>query len=177
MNSLTGQNIVLYHGSEKIITEPVWGIGRKNNDFGLGFYCTESEELAKEWSVTMDHNGFANRYSFSIQDLRVLYLNSEEYTILNWVAVLVSHRLFRIKNPIAGHAKKYLLEHFDVNVNAYDVIVGYRADDAYYDFADAFLNKTITVEQLAAAMNKGKKILINHRLKVCYGFPVFWAAA
>ena len=42
--------IVLYHGSEQIIEEPTFGKGKQNNDFGLGFYCTESEELAKEWA-------------------------------------------------------------------------------------------------------------------------------
>ena len=37
--------ITLFHGSEKIIETPTFGMGRKNNDFGLGFYCTESEKL------------------------------------------------------------------------------------------------------------------------------------
>ena len=43
-----------------------------------------------------------------------------------------------------------------INVNAYDIIVGYRADDKYYDFASSFLNNSITVEQLAHAMKLGK---------------------
>ena len=40
--------ITLYHGSEVIVEVPEFGKGRKNNDYGLGFYCTESEDLAKE---------------------------------------------------------------------------------------------------------------------------------
>ena len=39
--------ITLYHGSEQLIEEPTFGKGKGNNDFGLGFYCTESEDLAK----------------------------------------------------------------------------------------------------------------------------------
>lgn len=40
--------IILYHESEKIIENPIFGVGKKNNDFGLGFYCTQSNDLAKE---------------------------------------------------------------------------------------------------------------------------------
>ncbi len=122
----------------------------------MGFYCTESEELAKEWGCSSLKNGFANKYTLDMENLKILRLNSEEYTILNWIAVLVQHRLFRIKTPIAGRAKKYLMENFYVNVNAYDAIIGYRADDSYFDYADLFLNNGITVEQLAKAMRLGK---------------------
>ena len=37
-----------------------------------------------------------------------------------------------------------------------DVIRGYRADDSYFSFASAFLNNTITLEQLGKAMKLGK---------------------
>jgi len=76
--------------------------------------------------------------------------------LLNWMAVLVEHRLFSIKTPVARRAKRYLIENFGVNVNAYDLIIGYRADDSYFDYAEAFLNNTITVEQLSRAMRLGK---------------------
>ena len=88
--------------------------------------------------------------------MKILKLNTSKYTILNWIAVLVEHRLFSIKNPNAVRAKKYLIDHFGINVNAYDMIIGYRADDSYFDFAEAFLNNAITVSQLSAAMRLGK---------------------
>lgn len=149
-------SLILYHGSDKIIRKPVYGEGREHNDYGKGFYCTESPELAKEWACTSLKGGFANQYRIDISDLRILSLNNSEYSILNWIAVLTEHRVFRIRNPIAGRAKKYLKEHFYINVDAYDIIRGYRADDAYFDFADAFLNNAITVEQLSQAMQLGK---------------------
>ena len=148
--------ITIYHGSSQIVDTPTFGLGRKNNDFGLGFYCTESNDLAKEWAVSSLRDGFSNRYTLDTEYLRVLKLNSPEYTILNWIAVLVDHRLFSIKTPIARRAKQYLIEHFGINVNACDLITGYRADDSYFDFAEAFLNNTITVEQLSRAMRLGK---------------------
>ena len=146
----------IFHGSHHIVEVPTFGLGRKNNDFGLGFYCTESNDLAKEWAISSLSDGFSNRYTLDTEHLHILNLNSPEYTILNWIAVLVEHRLFSIKTPIARRARQYLIEHFGINVNAYDLIQGYRADDSYFDFAEAFLNNAITVEQLSRAMRLGK---------------------
>ena len=148
--------ITIYHGSDKIVEQPIYGEGKKNNDFGLGFYCTASEELAKEWAVSSLRDGFSNRYTIDTEYLNVLNLNSPDYTILNWIAVLVEHRLFSIKTPIARRAKGYLIDNFGVNVNAFDLITGYRADDSYFDYAESFLNNGISVEQLARAMRLGK---------------------
>ena len=148
--------ITIYHGSEQVVEVPTFGLGRKNNDFGLGFYCTESEDLAKELAVSSLRNGFANRYTLDTEYLNILNLNSPDYTILNWIAVLVEHRLFSIKTPVARRAKRYLIDNFGINVNAYDLITGYRADDSYFDYAESFLNNGISVEQLARAMRLGK---------------------
>jgi len=148
--------ITIFHGSEKIIEHPIWGEGRKNNDFGIGFYCTESLELAKEWAVSSLRDGFANKYTLDTKYLNILNLNSSAYTILNWIAVLVEHRLFSITTPVARRAKSYLIEKFSVNVNAFDIVTGYRADDSYFDYAESFINNAISVEQLAQAMKLGK---------------------
>ena len=148
--------ITIFHGSEKIIEHPIWGEGRKNNDFGIGFYCTESLELAKEWAVSSLRDGFANKYTLDTKYLNILNLNSSAYTILNWIAVLVEHRLFSITTPVARKAKSYLVEKFGVNVNAFDIVTGYRADDSYFDYAESFINNAISVEQLAQAMKLGK---------------------
>ena len=148
--------ITVYHGSKQIVEVPVFGEGKKNNDFGLGFYCTESNDLAKEWAVSSLRDGFSNRYTLDTEYLNILNLNSPDYTILNWIAVLVKHRVFSIKTPVARRAKQYLIDNFGINVNAYDLIVGYRADDSYFDYAEAFVNNGITVELLARAMRLGK---------------------
>ncbi len=148
--------ITLFHGSEKVIEAPSFGEGKRNNDFGLGFYCTETENLAKEWAVSSLRDGFCNRYILDTEYMKILNLNSPDYTILNWIAVLVEHRLFSIKTPIARRAKKYLIDNFGINVNAFDIVTGYRADDSYFDYAESFLNNAISVEQLAAAMKLGK---------------------
>lgn len=148
--------ITLFHGSKEIIEHPTFGLGKRNNDFGLGFYCTQNESLAKEWAVADACDGISNRYVLDTQYLNILNLNSTDYTILNWISILLEHRRFSLKYPIANHAKRYLVDHFGVNVNAFDVIIGYRADDSYFDYAEAFLSNGITVEQLEQAMRLGE---------------------
>lgn len=140
-----GHIITLFHGSEKVVEEPTFGVGKKTNDFGLGFYCTESEGLAKEWAVSSLRDGFCNRYTLDTEYLNILNLNSPDYTILNWIAVLVEHRLFSIKTPVARRAKRYLIDNFGINVNAYDLIMGYRADDSYFDYTAALLTDSFSV--------------------------------
>lgn len=47
--------MILYHGSDKQITVPTFGAENPRNDYGLGFYCTESIDLAKEWACQKKH--------------------------------------------------------------------------------------------------------------------------
>lgn len=148
--------ITIYHGSNNIIEKPIFGEGRKNNDFGLGFYCTESKELAKEWAVNSLKDGFCNCYKIDTEYLNILNLNSEKYTILNWIAILLEHRLFSLNTPNAKKARQYLIDNFSINLNQYDLIIGYRADDSYFDFAESFINNSISINQLARSMKLGK---------------------
>ena len=41
----------VYHGSDHIIERPKYGYGKIYNDYGVGFYCTENQNMAKEWGV------------------------------------------------------------------------------------------------------------------------------
>lgn len=150
------EKIIVYHGSSKIIEKPILGMGNPNNDYGLGFYCTENEELAKEWACSSESDGYANKYSLDLTDLSVLSLTNGEYNILNWLFVLLENRQFRISGDIATQAKEYIFDNFAIDYKKYDVIKGYRADDAYFSFANAFLNNTISVSQLEKAIVLGK---------------------
>ena len=146
----------LYHGSKDRIVKPLFGAGKPNNDYGLGFYCTESEELAKEWAVAKDHDGWANVYSLDDDGLSVLNLNAPEYNILNWLAILLENRKFNVAEGLPQRAKAYLLEHFKVDYKKYDVIIGYRANDSYFSYAGDFVNGTLSLSDLSEAMRLGK---------------------
>ena len=145
----------LYHGSKDRIVKPLFSAGKPNNDYGLGFYCTESEELAKEWAVAKDHDGWANVYSLEDGDLTVLNLNSGQYCILHWLAVLLENRQFETEYGLPSEAKSYLTTRFAVPYKEADVIIGYRADDSYFTFAQDFISGTISYSQLATAMRLG----------------------
>lgn len=148
--------MILYHGSEKIIEKPIFGKGNLRNDYGRGFYCTESEELAKEWACSNNKNGFANKYKISLEELNVLYLNSEKYNVLHWLAILTKNRTYWENSTVSEAAKKYLAQNFMIDTSGYDVIIGYRADDSYFSFARDFVSGAISYRQLSAAMRLGK---------------------
>lgn len=148
--------LVLYHGSLDIIREPVYGKGKLYNDYGRGFYCTEHEELAKEWACTEVAAGFVSKYLIETDNLSILNLSSEEYTILHWLALLVKYRRLRAAAPVMRRGAQWLEDHFLIDISGYDAIVGYRADDSYFSFARAFLNNEISISQLSYAMRFGK---------------------
>ena len=149
--------LIIYHGSKNIIEKPIYHGGKAENDYGFGFYCTENLELAKEWACSNNEmNGFANKYEIELQGLKVLDLTSEKFSVLNWIAVLLANRTFDLSSEIAVEAKSYLIDNFYVNVQDYDVVIGFRADDSYFSFARDFVNNTISVRKLGEAMTFGE---------------------
>lgn len=146
----------IYHGSKDIIEKPIFGYGRKYNDYGLGFYCTDILDMAKEWGVDNSQDGYANCYSIDCDGLSILDLNSDEYSILHWLAILLENREFDVPSALALEAKEYIQKEFAVNYKSYDIMIGYRADDSYFSFAQDFLNGTISYRQLNNAMHLGK---------------------
>ena len=61
--------IVLYHGSDKILSKPLFGHGKIYNDYGQGFYCTQNIELAKEWACPTLDDGFVTLMNLKLKDL------------------------------------------------------------------------------------------------------------
>ena len=148
--------VKLFHGSNKIIDRPQFGYGKRHNDYGLGFYCTEDVNMAKEWAVQADIDGVVNSYNIDMSHLNVLDLNSEEYCILVWLVILLKNRRFDIQSDFGEEAIAYLIGNFSVDYEEYDVIKGYRADDSYFSFAQDFINNNISLSTLKSAMKLGK---------------------
>ena len=145
----------IYHGSKSVIAKPLFGYGKPYNDYGLGFYCTESADMAKEWGVSKDSDGFSNCYLIDMSDLSILDLNSKNFTVLHWLSVLLENRTFDISNALAIDARDFLLSSFHVDYSSCDIMVGHRADDSYFSFAQDFINGAISVRQLSSAMKLG----------------------
>jgi len=162
MNSIK----TIYHGSKGIVKKPEFGKGSSDNDYGLGFYCTEDLELAKEWACGNKHGGFTNIYTIDTSKLSVFDLSQPQFDFMDWLAVLVNNRIFSITSPMAAEAKEYLTENFLPDLSAVDAVTGYRADDSYFAFAMDFLSNTISLRQLSRAMlfgNLGEQFVLKSK--------------
>jgi len=157
------QEIIIYHGSQQIVKAPWYGMGKTYNDYGQGFYCTESIELAKEWACPVKNDGYSNKYVLNLDGMNVMHLTRGKYNILHWLAVLLANRKFDITSPVGNSAREYILSKFLPDITNVDVMIGYRADDSYFSFAEDFVNNTISLRDLKCAMqlgNLGEQIVL-----------------
>lgn len=143
---------VLYHGSPIILRTPGYGFGNEWNDFGAGFYCTDSYDLAAKWASGHGRDGFVNTYRLDDKSLRTLDLGNPRYCILHWLAVLLNYREFDTLTPMAYQARDYIRTAFAVDHRDYDCIIGWRADNVHFTFAQDFLNEEISYQQLRDAV-------------------------
>ena len=149
-------NLTLFHGSDHIIEKPDFHLGKTNNDYGRGFYCTEELEMAKEWACKQNNDGFANKYILKSDSLNILNLLDGSYNILHWLALLLKNRTFRLSSEIAEDARQYIIRNFSIDLDEYDIVIGYRADDSYFSFAESFIQNGIPLRSLNQALRLGK---------------------
>ena len=148
--------IELLHGSDHVIEKPTFHLGKANNDYGRGFYCTRELPMAMEWACKQNTDGFVNKYSLEADSLKVLNLLDGNHNILHWMALLLKNRTFRLSNEIAVDARDYIIENFLIDLSNYDVVVGYRADDSYFSFAESFVQNGLPLRTLNLALRLGK---------------------
>ena len=146
---------VLFHGSPRRVPQPLLGKGNPHNDYGLGFYCTDSLSLASEWACPTPKNGYVNEYRLSTEGLKVLDLSNGSFSALHWLAVLLKNRQFETNLSPMAQARAFLLDQYDVSLEGADIVHGYRADDSYYTIARAFLNNMISLSDLEKALHLG----------------------
>lgn len=152
-------SVILYHGSDHVIEKPRFGAGKSNNDYGVGFYCTQDKDLACEWSCQGNRLGVANVYELDYSKLKVLELGTSSYEdIMRWLTILINNRSLGMDDKMGiKRVKKFLNEHYMVkDYRSYDLIRGYRADDSYFSFAKDFLNNQSSFTKMSQAMFLGK---------------------
>lgn len=147
--------IMLYHGSKYEVVSPEFGRGNPENDYGLGFYCTRELNLAKEWSVTANESGIVNKYSIDISGLKIL--NLQDLGVIDWLVILMNHRVVNFYNIVSETRRKRFLNKYKekYNLEEYDIIIGYRADDSYFSFVRDFIDERIYVEDLKELLLAG----------------------
>ena len=146
----------LLHGTDHIIEVPDIHIGNPHNDYGMGFYCTRVDEMAREWACKKNTDGFVNIYSLDTESLRTLNLLDGHHTVLNWIALLLQFRTFKLDSAVALDARDYIIEHYAIDLGDYDIVIGYRADDSYFQYAESFVSNTLPLRSLNLALKLGK---------------------
>ena len=148
----------LYHGSKQTIENPIVNGSRIDNDYGPAFYLTRDLVSAHEWACRNGTIGVVNKYSFRMDGLKILDLTDKsKYSVLNWLAVLLHFRTLESGFIKAFKTRlDYIEENFYIDINQYDVIIGFRADDAYFRFPLDFIRGNLTLSQLDYAYGLGK---------------------
>lgn len=152
---------MLYHGTKDVNLVPTYGKGNKANDYGLGFYTTPNVELAKEWAwsgYTKGDKAYVYAYEVNFKGYNVLDLTKLDS--IHWIAELVAHRDFNVLNErflqTIQENKKRLLSKYKLDTREYDIIIGYRADDCYFSYAEYFVAGLMYKSELDKAMRLGE---------------------
>lgn len=107
------EKICLFHTGFQVIKEIDLQIGRKNADFGQGFYLTPDYEFSKRWAKERKKEAtIVNHYSLSLDHLKVKTLSRDE----EWF-----HYIYGNRRGMADEWKDF------------DVIMGPIANDTIYN--------------------------------------------
>ena len=146
-----------YYGADSLVIKPEFNKGNPSNDYGLGFYLTGNKELARLWATKFIHDGFLIEYEVDVKNLKILHLATiEDHDVLTWISLLISHRFSKEERDENKENIKWLEDHYPFSLGDYDVIVGYRADDSYFDYSRDFVRNDLSLELLKDAMRIGK---------------------
>ena len=150
---------IIYHGSDHEIKNPQYGFGKTTNDYGLGFYCSSIKALAEEWaSKIIDVKGIVNKYEIIDDGLKILDLTVPPYdNPLYWIAILLHYK--RLPAKLISQCFReieYIEKNYYIDVSKYDVVIGYRADDNYFQFPQALLRSEILISSLEEVYKLGE---------------------
>ena len=147
----------IYHGSKLEIKNPIYKGSNKNNDYGPAFYLTLDFESACIWATKNDSIGVVNVYNVNFDNLKILDLTDKsKYSVLHWIALLLEHRELEHSFQRLNQARiKYIIDTYHIDIDEFDVIKGYRADDAYFRFPKEFIIGNISLELLEEVFKLG----------------------
>ncbi|MBR6456471.1 MAG: DUF3990 domain-containing protein [Prevotella sp.] len=141
----------LYHGSQVSVPQPNAKAGRKNLDFGPGFYLTKIREQAVAWAVVMasrkgrNVQPILNTYHFDMDRAIIDGIRTKSFPAydLEWLDYVVDCR----------HGK-------DVS-DDFDIVEGGIANDNVIDTVEDYEKGIITAEQ---ALGQLRYKQVNHQL-------------
>lgn len=124
-----------YHTGHHELRNPDIRIGRKNADFGQGFYLSPSDAFAGKWvREQRDLEAYVNTYELDLSGLKVLRLQRNE----TWFDYIFRNR--------AGLSDRY---------GEYDLILGPIANDTIYTTFGVFTSGLLPKEQVLSLLQIG----------------------
>ena len=146
-----------FYGADFLVITPKYNVGNPSNDYGLGFYLTPDKEMARLWASKFPNGGFLIEYDVNIKGLKILKLNNNtDEDVLKWITILIAHRFSYSDRKENEDTIRWLSNHYSVDLTDVDVIIGYRADDSYFDYSRDFVMNNLSLELLKEAMELGK---------------------
>lgn len=157
----------IYYGSKIVIERPAFKGSDEANDYGPSFYLTKDLEAAKSWACENNSVGIVNEYEIrksSFDGLKILDLtNKDKYSVLNWIAILMHFRELDSSFVKNNNLTLNWLEKYYINVDEFDVIAGFRADDSYFRFPLRFVSNDLSFDDL-------EDVFLSGHLGVQYAF-------
>ena len=159
--------MIIFHGSKVRIEKPKVKGSNDANDYGPAFYLTLELDSAKSWACRNNTVGIVNQYyceEKTFKNLKVLDLtNKSLFSVLNWMAILMHFR--KLDDSFVRMNQNTLdwLQKYYINVDDYDVIIGFRADDSYFRFPIRFLSNDLAFEDL-------EEVFLSGNLGIQYAF-------
>ena len=143
--------LTLYHGSQMSVPQPKAKVGRKNLDFGPGFYLTKIKKQAEDWAVVMagrkgrNAEAVLNIFQFDMNQVAIDGVRIKSFPTydLEWLDYVVACR----------RGKDYSDE--------YDIVEGGVANDNVIDTVEDYEKGIITAEQALGQLRYKK---VNHQL-------------
>lgn len=133
--------MIVYHGSIMEVAAPLASLGRRNLDFGRGFYVTDIREQAERWAKRMGVRRLASPvvsvYDFDMEKARAncRYMRFGAYDRA-WLDFIVASRKGRTE------------------WQAFDVIEGGVANDNVIDTVEDYMNGRMSAEAALVELSK-----------------------
>lgn len=145
----------VYHGSTNIVDTPLVGVGRRNLDFGQGFYVTDLMEQAISWASRPLNEGktqVLNIYEFDMDDIL-----AERYNYKKFEAYDSEWLDFVIENRRGGGVWK-----------EYDIVEGGIANDRVFNTIELYdaglITKDVALERLQYEKPNNQICILNQKI-------------
>ncbi|MBO4431331.1 MAG: DUF3990 domain-containing protein [Bacteroidaceae bacterium] len=149
----------LYHGSYMEVSQPLAKAGRKNLDFGPGFYLTNIKEQAEKWAAVV-----ASRKGRNVKPVVNTYHFDEENAKKDGVRfkIFASYDMEWLDYVVSCRKGKDFSKNFDA-------VEGGVANDNVIDTVEDYEKGIITAEQALGQLRYKK---VNHQLCILNQFVI-----